>query len=298
MLSLKCMKNTLKNMINSLRRVIAKFTGIDEVIRLSKENRNISAFIAWKEILKDKKYLDERALARYGFKVHSQAEEDGIIHEVFRRIGSKYRTFLEIGVSNGLECNTLYLLRQGWKGAWIDGNMDYTAQIENIFSDYLNNGNLVFSCNMVTCENINDLYKELVPKNGLDLLSIDVDGNDYYLLQSITNLEASVIVLEYNPVFAPPIDWVMEYNSGHEWVVGSDNYGASLKSYERMLSDKGYVLVGCTINGNNAFFVRKHLVKGLFCEEFTAEFHYEPQRYWITNAFMSGHSFHNAKEKK
>lgn len=285
------MKDRLYIAINFLRRMIKKLTGIDDLVRLTEESRNIAAYIAWKEILKDEKYSDKRSLSRYGFKVHSQAEEDGIIHEIFRRIGSSHNTFLEIGSSNGLESNTLYLLRQGWKGAWIDGNADYMEEVVHNFNDYLSSGDLVFLNKMVTRENIDQVYKELVPEKGLGLLSIDIDGNDFHLLETISDLNVSVVVLEYNPLFAPPIEWVMNYNPEHEWIVGSDQYGASLKSFEKMLSKKGYALVGCTTNGNNAFFVKKDLVKNHFYDDYSAEFHYESQRFWLTNAFIAGYSF-------
>ena len=273
-----------------LYRGVKRITGLDALTKLQEDTRNISAFQAWQELLKGGKYTNPKVLSRYGFKVHSQAEEDGIIHEIFRRIGATQRTFMEIGVSNGLENNTLYLLRQGWAGVWIDGNQKYANEINHIFTKHISKGDLQCCCEHVTRENINELYKRYYPEQGPDLLSIDIDGNDYHILAALTSLDARVIVLEYNPVFAPPIEWIMDHNSNHKWT-GDDNYSASLKSYEKLLSGKGYSLVGCTSNGNNAFFVRKHLATNHFHEDCSAEFHYEPQRFWLTNAFIAGHRY-------
>jgi len=284
------MGSLFSNSMNCLRRPIQRITGTDRLTDLLEHIRNMAAFNAWRELLRGARYSDPRVLSRYGFKVHSQAEEDGIIHEIFRRIGSTRKTFMEIGVSNGLECNTLYLLRQGWTGTWIDGNTRYVKDMNNIFGALIARGGLRCVSEFVTRENINKLYKEFLPPQGLDLLSIDIDGNDYHILAAITDLGANVIVLEYNPVFAPPIEWVMDYNENHTWT-GNDKYSASLKSYEKMLSSKGYILVGCTTNGNNAFFVRRSVTANHFHDDCTAEFHYEPQRFWLTQAFISGHPY-------
>ncbi len=96
------------------------------------------------------------------------------------------------------------------------------------------------------------------------------------------------IVLEYNLVFAPPVEWIADCDPERSWQ-GDDAYGASLKSYEFMLSVKGYALVGCTLNGNNAFFVRRELLGDHFIPDTSAEFHFEPQRFWLTHAFVGGH---------
>jgi hypothetical protein len=72
-------------------------------------------------LLGSPRHADERRLLKSGYRVYSQADEDGILHEIFRRIGEGKRTFLELGVGNGLENNTLFLLIQGWSGIWIEG---------------------------------------------------------------------------------------------------------------------------------------------------------------------------------
>ena len=76
--------------------------------------------INYHNLINSKKYKDERNLINYGFKVYSQADEDGIIEEILNRISSSSKTFIELGVQNGKECNTTYLLKSGWKGLWVD----------------------------------------------------------------------------------------------------------------------------------------------------------------------------------
>lgn len=92
---------------------------------------------------------------------------------------------------------------------------------------------------------------------------------------------------EYNAKFAPPLESIMKYNPTHVWD-GSDYFGA-LKAFESLLAKGGYLLVGCSINGTSAFFVRKDLIGNHFCNDYSAEYHHEPARYWLTCGFMSGH---------
>ena len=273
-----------------MRRFFSKLLGISRLTQVAEEQRNAQAYTAWLALLTTPKHRRDGALAPHGFKVYSQAEEDGIIHEILRRIGAISRTFVEIGVSNGLECNTRLLLRQGWRGVWIDGSVDHTREIRRFFSAELGSGALTHVCNFVNRENINDQLAThaLWRDHEVDLFCIDIDGNDYYVLEAIDRLSVRVIVLEYNPIIAPPGEWITTYDPNHWWQ-GGDNYGASLKSYELLLAAKGYSLVACTLNGNNAFFVRRDLIGDHFVPEYSAEYHYEPQRYWLTNGFVGGH---------
>jgi len=286
----KMSKLKIKKLTKRLSVVLIKLLGISEIIRCLEDIQVMTAYTAWLTLLRDEKYNDDKSLVRYGFKVYSQAEEDGILHEIFRRVGIKNRTFLEIGVSNGIESNTLYFLSQGWSGAWIDGEIKYAKEIETYLNRKILSEELKLLCAYVTTENINTYIGELGLKGELDLLSIDIDGNDYHLLKEISIISPRVIVLEYNPTFAPPIQWVMEYDPSHRWD-GTDCYGASLEAYDQLLSEKGYSLVGCTMNGNNAFFVRNDIKGNYFCNKTSADYHYEPQRFWLTKAFKPGHNY-------
>lgn len=279
-------------MLRNLKHLILKATGMSQLIKLSEEQSSILANIAWRNLLTDEKYAAPKRLSRFGFNVYSQGEEDGILHEIFRRIGVKHKTFIEIGISNGRDCNTMYFLRQGWKGVGIECNPKRVKEIEKYANNRINSGDLTIACRYVNRENADELLAKLVPYKLVDLLCIDVDGNDYHILKSISSISPRVIVLEYNAIFAPPIEWVMPYNPAHMWD-GSDHFGASLKSYELMLSAKGYSLVGCTMNGVNAFFVKSEFVNNHFCVDTSAEYHYEPQRYWITKAFIPGYPFND-----
>jgi hypothetical protein len=241
------------------------------------------------DLLSDPRYSDSRRLERYGTKVFSQFDEDGIIREIFRRIGVTNRRFVEFGVGSGIENNTVALLLYGWEGLWIEGSDTSIRSIQSRFSDVLSDGRLTLKHGFITAENINELIAEWF-SGEIDLLSIDIDGNDYYVLDAITVVQPRAIVVEYNAKFPPDLPVVQAYNPDHRWRF-TDYYGASLAALERVARKKGYSLVGCNFSGANAFFVRDDLLSDHFHEPFTAENHYHPARYYLWQLYVSGQSF-------
>jgi hypothetical protein len=240
-------------------------------------------------LLNSPRNADERRLVKSGYRVYSQADEDGILHEIFRRIGEGKRTFLELGVGNGLENNSLFLLIQGWSGIWIEGSERKVAASRKNLAAQIAEGRLQLERNFITAPTIDKKIASLTAGREIDLLSIDLDGNDYYILEAIHSISPRVIVAEYNAKFPPDIPWIIEYNQSHRWD-GTDYFGASLKSLELLLAGRGYSLVGCSVLGTNAFFVRTDLAnESRFCAPFTAENHYEPARYFLLAAFQAGH---------
>lgn len=232
---------------------------------------------------------DEGRLLRYGRKVYSQNDEDGIIAEIFRRIGTGSRRFIEIGAADGLENNTVWLLMQGWSGTWIEASPGLATKIARKFSPLIECKRLAVVNELVTRESAQRL-DDAGYFTGIDLFSLDIDGNDYHIMSALKNLDARLVVVEYNGKFPPPHEFVMKYNSDkdHSWDL-TDYFGASLTSWNELLCKKGYALVACNITGVNAFFVRNDLVAGKFCEPLAPDNHYEPARYWLTSGFVSGH---------
>ena len=226
-------------------------------------------------------------LERFGFKVYAQADDDGIIEEIFNRIQTTNKTFVEFGVNNGLECNTHYLVHQGWNGLWIDGSKKYIKGANQLFFKVINTKQLNIINGFITKDNINTLIAEEGKLSGeIDLLSIDIDGNDYWVWKAITCVKPRVVVIEYNAKFPPNFEWVMAYNPTHIWR-GDDNQGASLKALEKLGHQLGYQLVGTNTMGINAFFVREDLTKNFFVKPATAENLYNPFRW--KKRYISGH---------
>jgi hypothetical protein len=140
-------------------------------------------------------------------------------------------------------------------------------------------------CEYVTAENINDIFRRNGIEGEVDLLSIDIDGNDYYVFDAISAVNPRVVIVEYNSKFPPECDWKMEYDKDYKWD-GSDKHGASLKALEQVGLGKNYQLVGTNYSGVNAFFVRKDLTVDLFPSPSTAENLYNPLR---KVRYISGH---------
>jgi len=229
-------------------------------------------------LLSSQRNRDPKRLLKYGFRGYSQLDEDGMIQEIFRRIGVSNRIFVEFGVGDGTENNTLYLMLSGWRGLWIDGSEANATAIRNRFSSFVQAGQLTFVRRFVERDSINDLIGQAHVSGEIDLLSIDIDGNDYWVWEAISVVQPRAVVIEYNAVFRPPLAIVAVYKKDFVWD-GTSYYGASLKALEILGSRKGYALVGCSLSGINAFFVRQDLVRDNFCAPFTAENHFEPPRF-------------------
>ncbi len=234
-----------------------------------------------KEHLQNPKFLEG-----YGYKVYSQNDEDGILQEIFDRIGTETKRFVEFGVQNGLECNSHYLLHKGWTGLWLEGNESFCRQIQEKFAYVISKGLLKIDCVFITRENINQKIEEWTGGGEIDLLSIDVDGNDYHIWDAISCITPRVVCIEYNGRFSPDCEWAMPYFSEHVWQ-GNDYFGASLKALENLGRKKGYQLVGTNLTGVNAFFVRTDLAQGKFPEPATAENLYNAPQY--ERKYITGH---------
>lgn len=240
-----------------------------------------------RSLLSEPRYLEKHRLLRHGAKVFSQADEDGILAEIFRRIGQRGRTFVEFGVGNGLECNSTWLLMQGWKGLWIEQAKVQCEAIRQSFSSFLDNKSLFLVEDRITSENINRLIASAFPFGEIDLLSIDIDYNDYWIWQAIEVVAPRVVVIEYNASWIPPAAITVPYSADRKWN-GTNYFGASLCALTKLGAEKGYALVGCTLSGVNAFFVRNDLLEENFHAPGSAEEHYEPPRYYLCS-LPSGH---------
>jgi len=239
-------------------------------------------------LLAEPRLADSLRLERHGFRVYSQFDEDGMIAEIFRRIGERSRIFVEFGAGDGTENCTAFLLMQGWKGLWIEGGPERVVRIRRLRSDEIALRHLSVVEAYVNPDTIDGLVSAAGFAGEIDLLSVDIDGNDYHVLERISAVKPRVVVVEYNSKFPPPVSWIMKRNDAHVWDE-SDQQGASLAALAAMMDRKGYALVGCSIAGVNAFFVAKELAAAKFAEPFAPETHYHPPRFYLAPGFYVGH---------
>jgi len=200
-------------------------------------------------------------LAGAEFRTFSQWGEDGILQHLLRHVAVSKKIFVEFGVENYTESNTRFLLlNNNWSGLVIDGS---SKNIDFIKSDEIYwRHNLKAEHAFVTRETINDLIRRNGISGEIGLLSIDIDGNDYWVWEAIDVVLPSVVVLEYNARFGPQKAVTVPYDAG--FVRSSAHhstiyYGASLAALCLLSKRKGYSFVGCNTAGNNAFFVRSEL---------------------------------------
>jgi len=281
-MDMKSLSDTFKN-----RRLKKENNGLrQELSRLKRDFNNLLADTGRKKLLEEARYRDPLRLNSHEYQVYSQNGEDGVLDEVFRRIGTTNRFFVEFGAADGLKNNTTNLLVKAWSGVWLEANPKHVDSIHEKFGALIEKKKLCAKEAKVLPENVESVFRQTGVPEEFDLLSIDIDGNDYWVWKAISDFKPRVVVIEYNAVFYPDQKWVMQYNPGHRWP-RTRYFGASLKSLELLGQEKGYHLVGCDLCGANAFFVREDLCQGKFHEPFTAENHYEPSRYYL--AQESGH---------
>jgi hypothetical protein len=262
---------------------LREIRGIFEDIRYSNRLAQRAALIADIERrLELPRYQDSKRLIRFGFQVSSQNYEDGMIREVFRRIGTTNKVFVEIGVGNGKENNTAFLLSQGWTGFWIDSDDRFAEELKR--TDLV--GAVSYRVAHVDKTTACELLASLNVPSEFDILSIDIDQNTYYIWEVLKGYRPRLVVIEYNGALPPDMNWRVRYESNKLWD-GTQNFGASLKALEMLGQEMGYSLVGCDLLGVNAFFVRSDLTADEFCRPFTAENHFEPLR-----LYLSGRDFH------
>ncbi len=198
-------------------------------------------------------------LSEVEFQVFSQWGDDGIIQFLISKIDFPNKTFIEFGVENYIESNTRFLLlNDNWTGYVIDGSS------KNI--DYIKSDIISWACELyaevafINAENINELLKKSNFDLEIGILSIDIDGNDYWIWKAINIINPIIVIIEYNSVFGKNTTWTVPYDPGfvreekHSSIL---YFGASLKSLVILAEQKGYGFIGCNSKGNNAYFIRK-----------------------------------------
>jgi len=279
----------------TMKKIIEQYFSRLSNIIFSEQNKNltkISSYFARQEIEKIYKDISAKSKLRlepYGFKVYSQGDEDGIIEEICKRLNIDKGIFCEFGVENGLENNTLYLLHKGWSGIWFEAKASYVEFINKKFHHVIKTGKLIVKRKFITPDNINKLLKETLKDKELVFLSIDINGMDIYILESL-KLRPKIICIEYNSKFPSNLSKKIKFDPNFVWQ-GTDYFGASLKAICEVANQKGYKLVGTNIIGSNAFYVRDDLWnENIFPSPPDPEHLYNPPRYYLLDHYFNiGH---------
>ena len=231
---------------------------VDKVVRQLFENPILVRFLdmSMEQHWRTKAQNSCNPLLQRGEKFHSQNDEDGILSAILMRLKIDSGVFVEYGCGDGLENNTIQLLMRGWSGVWI-GATDLSVRIP------VSSRRLRFEREWVTLDNCVEIMQRGIQAIGaskVNLVSVDLDGNDLFFVQAILErgIEPDVFVVEYNGKFPPPIRFAIDYDPAYAWS-GSDYFGASLQSFIDVFDSFEFRLVCCNVTGANAFFVaRRH----------------------------------------
>lgn len=213
------------------------------------------------------------------FKVFSQWGEDGIIQMILRHVRISNALFVEFGVENYLESNTRFLLiNNNWSGLVIDGSPDNVAYIKSdpIYWRH----NLKADCAFITKDNINEILMKNGALGDIGLLSVDIDGNDYWVWGAIDVVNPRIVVCEYNSLWGDTQTVTTPYHSSFSRTKAHYSnlyFGASISALTELAKSKGYSLVGSNTAGNNIFFVRNDLLGDLNV--------LTPQDAWVQSQF-------------
>lgn len=225
------------------------------------------------------------------FKVFSQWGDDGIIQYLIHLLDVTPHTFIEFGVENYEEANTRFLLlNNNWAGLVIDSNPQHIESI--LGGEYYWRHQLSAVCSFVTRENINQLFTEHGFAGPIGILSIDIDGNDFWIWEAITVVEPVIVIIEYNSVFGCdravtiPYDPTFNRTDAH---YSNLYFGASLKALCLLAAKKGYSFIGSNSAGNNAYFVRTDQLGPL--HPLTAQEGYVTSRFRESQYLHGGNSY-------
>ncbi len=199
-----------------------------------------------------------KSVQDYEYQVYSQFGEDGIIQMLIDQVGPKEKVFVEFGVEDYAESNTRFLLKNNnWSGLIIDGSEENIRKIRK--SNYYWKHNLKAVEAFIDRDNINKILSDNGVSGNIGLLSIDIDGNDYWVWEKISVINPDIVIVEYNSRFGSEKAVTIPYSK--DFIRSKAHYsmiyfGASLAALCYLAEKKGYDFVGCSSSGVNAFFVK------------------------------------------
>lgn len=192
---------------------------------------------------------------------HSQTNEDDILRSLFAKAGTTSKRSVEICAGDGIQCNSARLIiNDGWEGLLVDGDERLIKRGRRFHERMRSRASFVHA--WVTRDTVNALVASHGFTGEIDLLSLDLDGVDYWIWKALDVIAPRIVVLEYQDILGPERSWTVPYSDDfsarhYPMTKGAPNYaGASLRAFVTLGQHKGYRLVAINESGYNAFFVR------------------------------------------
>jgi hypothetical protein len=198
-------------------------------------------------------------LHEVGFRAFSQSDEDGILLYLFTAFGAPNRTFIELGAADGIRSNCANLaINHGWTGLFVDGDLSCIEHGRDFYSRHRSTRSYppTFVQQHIDRDNVNEIVRDGGFDGDVDLLSIDIDGNDYWVWESLDCISPRVVVIETHTQFGMK-SIVVPYDKDHVYPGKHHQYhGASAPALAKLAKKKGYRLVGANYYGVNTIYVR------------------------------------------
>lgn len=270
----------------------------NELTQFIKEQNNITLMLLGKQLSNQiKQHGVFENIHDAEFKVFSQFGDDGILQYLIHQTKPACHTFIEFGVQDYSESNTLFLMQNNnWSGLIIDGNVESMATIRT--RDYYWRNDLKAVGAFITRENANQLFRDNGFSGEIGLLSVDIDGNDYWVWEAIDSVNPIIVTVEYNSVFGAQYPITIPYDPAFTRTKAHYSnlyWGTSLKALCLLAEKKGYVFVGSNSNGNNAHFIRKDKIGKI--PVLTAEEGYVESRFRESRDINGNLTFLRGKER-
>lgn len=217
--------------------------------------------------------IPPKKLHQIGFKQYSENNEDGVLLYIFSIIGTTNRKCVEIGSGYGNECNSANLIvHHNWHGLLIDSGSVQIKHAQKFFKWALNKEaeRPQIAQIHITRDNVNSVIEQAGFSGEIDLLSIDIDGVDYWIWKEIEVCKPRVVVVEIQCIRKSSESVTVPYHDQFEpgFVDGYGIYsGASLAAFNKLAKQKGYRFIGVEQSGYNAFFLRNDVSADYFSEE-------------------------------
>lgn len=251
------LKEALKNLLKKYFYIFKVWDKLSPSVQISQ----VSQFHYYQDCKRNNTLPDFKDT---GFKVFSQFEEDGKLLFIFSVIGMGSKTFVDLGSHDGVNSNCANLaLHFGWRGLFVDGDQKVIERGRRFYSKYPDPWcyKPVFLHSFITAGNVNNIIKKQNISGEIDLLSIDIDGNDYWIWKALEVIQPKVVVIESQVAFGHQ-NAVVPYNEELSQDVRENNlYGASNSAMSDLARSKGYRLVGSNQYGNNLFFIKNGIAE-------------------------------------
>ncbi|MDF2695727.1 MAG: hypothetical protein K0S65_4110 [Labilithrix sp.] len=255
-----------------MKRLVRRFLDAADERRRLDDRTSPATKIALRSLLaKYKRYAADGRLPSVwdtGFRVFSQFDEDGVILFLLAVAGDGPKRVLDLGAGDGVQASNCanLLLNLGFDGLLVDGDAAYIARAERFYARHPDTKERPPTTKQafLTRENVNDVVSASGLEGEIDLLSIDVDGNDYWLWEALECVRPRFVVVEAHPELGRE-HYVMPYQADFAWSSAplEGRYGASLRAFVLLGERLGYRAVGSNQYGFNVFFAREDVAQAL-----------------------------------